>query len=99
MNTSATPMPPASRPALSCSEPSVGETVSASCCWKVSGSAPYLSTLARSSACDWVKLPVIWVWPLIVPWMAGAEIVLPSSTNATLLAGSLGVTVTLCCEV
>src|SRR4051812_25142152 len=99
MKTSATPMPPASSPALSWSVPSVGETVSASCCWKVSGRAPYFRTLARSWASFWVKLPVIWVWPLIVPWIAGAEITLPSSTNATLLLAALGVTVTLCWEV
>src|SRR5918993_86312 len=93
------PMPPASRPALSWSVPSVGETVSASCCWNVSGSAPYLSTLARSVADVWLNWPVISVSPLIVPWISGAEITRWSRMNATRLAGSCGLTVTLCLAV
>ena len=32
----------------------------------VSGSAPYLSTLARSVASSWVKLPVICAWPPVI---------------------------------
>ena len=54
-------MPPASRPALSCEVPSVADTVCASCAVKLSGSAPYFSSLASWFAEDWVKLPVIWV--------------------------------------
>ena len=92
-------MPPASRPALSWSVPSVGETVSASCCSKVSGSAPYLSTFASSVADSWVNWPVTSVEPLMVPWISGAEMTRPSSAKATRFAGSFGVTVTLCLAV
>src|SRR6266566_5855941 len=99
MKTSAMPMPPASRPALSWSVPSVGEMVKASCCWNVSGSAPYLSTLARSVALVWLKLPVTSVWPLIVPWISGAEMTRPSSVKDTRFAGFCGLTVTLCLAV
>ena len=39
------------------------ETVVTSPWSKVSGSAPYFRTLARSCASSWVKLPVICAWP------------------------------------
>ena len=58
---------------------------------KVSGRAPYFSTLARSVASDWVKLPVICalpprIGPLFRP---GAETTSPSSTMANRFCGSL----------
>ena len=52
-------MMPATMPALSCSPPRVAETLETSDTSKASGSAPYLSTLARSVALLWVKLPEI----------------------------------------
>ena len=59
MKTRAMPMAPAISPAFSCSLPSSVEIDCAVACLKVSGSAPYLSWLARSVASFWVKLPVI----------------------------------------
>jgi hypothetical protein len=66
-------MPPASRPAFSWVVPSVGDTVRAVGSSKDSGSAPYFKTLARSLACLCVKLPVIWVGPVMADWMTSAE--------------------------
>src|SRR3954451_8766583 len=84
-------MAPATRPALSWSPPRVALT---SWTWpasKVSGRAPYLRTLARSVASDWVKFPVICAWPpTIGPLLsAGAETTRPSSTMPKRLSGSL----------
>ena len=46
-------------PARNCSPPRVAETLLTSETSKASGNAPYLSTLARSVADCWLKLPEI----------------------------------------
>ena len=66
-------MAPASRPAFNSLLPSVADTVRAVCVLSVSGNAPYFSTFARSLAVLCVKLPVIWVGPVMAPWIVSAE--------------------------
>src|SRR5919199_2048826 len=73
-------------PASSCAAPSSVEIDSAVACLKVSGSAPYFSWLASSSAVVWVKLPLIVVGLLLIAdWMVGAEMTRPSRVKATFL--------------
>ena len=77
-------MPPASRPALSWRGAQRRRDVVAVLGVKFSGSAPYFSELARWVAWVWVKLPLTWVLPLIVPWMSvGLEMTSSSRVKAT----------------
>ena len=86
MTTSARPMLPATRPAFSEARPRVADTVSAFDESNASGSEPYFSTLARSVAFCWVKLPEIIVLPPgMASSMVGADTTWPSSTNAACL--------------
>jgi hypothetical protein len=78
-------MAPAIRPARSESAPSVALIDSACDLSNVSGRAPYLRMLARSSASDWVKLPLICAGPGIRSWICGADWTTPSRTIATCL--------------
>src|SRR3954452_498727 len=76
-------MAPASRPAESWSEASVGPCSVTTGTLNRSGRAPYLRLLARDSALAWVKLPLISAWPLLMmPFTVGAEMTLPSRTIA-----------------
>src|SRR4051812_8210718 len=76
-------MMPASRPALSWSPPRVADTSCTSPGSNVSGSAPNLSTLARSVASDWLKFPEISALPLVItPLVLGADTDNPSRTIA-----------------
>lgn len=77
-------MSPATRPIISCCEPRVAEIVSLEMTLKVMGSAPKrswsASTLADSSV---MPPPEIWALPPVIAWfMPGAEMTLPSRTNA-----------------
>src|SRR2546423_15375403 len=86
MTTAIRPIAPASSPACSWSFPSVAETVTDCCTTNLMGKAPYFSTLARSSACLCVKLPVICALPpRIGSTMRGADSTTPSRTTATAL--------------
>ena len=78
-------------PDFSWSLPRVGETLSTVCCFSsnFTGSAPYLSTFARSLASPCVKLPVICTGPepKFAVWNRGADCTMPSRTIATLFCG------------
>src|SRR3954454_7797169 len=84
-------MAPAIRPAVSWSPPSVADTSCTSPASNVSGSAPYLRTLARLVASDWVKLPVICAWPPTIGplFSPGAETTSPSRTMPNRFCGSV----------
>src|SRR3954452_17993820 len=77
-------MRPAIRPASSEARPRVAEIVWASEVSNDSGSEPYLSTLERSVADCWLKLPLIWEVP--PGWAAsivGADTTWESRSKAT----------------
>src|ERR1700760_1178372 len=83
MTTSPRPIAPASRPALSEALPRVAEMLVTCDSVKVSGSAPYLRTFARSDADFSVNEPVISAEPAMRSWMTGADCTTPSSTTAS----------------
>ena len=85
MVTSSRPMPPAISAAADRLRPNSAVTDSDDDRSNASGSAPKFSELARPTASDWAKLPVIWVSVVIAPWMVGATTTWPSSVNATAL--------------
>ena len=76
-------MRPARRPLCSWLLPRVDEIWLLLCTVNPIGSAPNLSWSARTFAVAWVKLPVIWGFPLVITALVvGAEITRPSSTMA-----------------
>src|SRR3954447_16503277 len=99
MITAMRPMPPASRPLLSWSSPSDGETSSVWLGLNETGSAPNFRLLERFSASCWLNWPLIWVSPLMTDWVTGALMTTPSRVMPIWSVGDGGLPVSVSCVI